>query len=159
MVAKTDITLEEAIGKEKHELALLTLRYTQVMKRLVDSAKIDPKFSPDSWGSLAEFVDTKTFERVGTWKEVVRWPNYTRLLTDWALRSEWYPRVRRVTEHNGVVFLELSEVGKYAQMTDSIYSMSVYEYNTDKKLHRLDIYMQRENVPLPSGTWEINRND
>jgi hypothetical protein len=89
----------------------------------------------------------------------VRWQDYTRLLTDWALRSEWYPRVRRITEHDGVVFLELSELGKYAQMTDSIYSISVYEYNTHKKLHRLDIYMQRENVPLPSGTWQFNGND
>jgi hypothetical protein len=68
MVAKTDITLEDAIGKEKRELALLTLRYAKEMKRLVDCAKIEPKFSPDSWGSLADFVDTETFERVGTRK-------------------------------------------------------------------------------------------
>jgi hypothetical protein len=102
-------------------------------------------------------VDVENFERVGPFKEVVNWDEYAQLLTNWASKSGWDARVRRITEHGNLVFLELTEYSTHADIDDSIYSLSVYEFNEDNKICHLDIYMQREQIPLPAGTWEVER--
>jgi hypothetical protein len=152
---KENLTLEEALAQEKGELSQLVLTYSDVMKRILDSAKGNPSFSVASWAPLAELVDVEKFERVGPFKEVVNWQEYAELLTNWSIRSGWDVRVRRITEHDNVVFLELAEFSTHADVDDSIYSLSVYELD-NKKIRHLDVYMQRENVPLPAGTWEVD---
>ena len=46
-----------------------------ITKRLVDEAK-KPGFSVDSWAPLAELVAVDEFERVGAFKETMKWPDY-----------------------------------------------------------------------------------
>jgi len=159
MKRKASMTLEEALDRETGSLAQQVLNYTKVMKDILDSAKDNPDFSADDWAPLAEMVDTENFERVGIWKEVVNWQQYVKLLTDWAALSHWEVRVRRITEQTGYAMLELHEFGEYKQhegMKDEIFSLSVYEFNEDNKLVHLDIYMQREQVKVPEGTWETD---
>jgi hypothetical protein len=60
--------------------ARTVLYYSVVIKRLVDEAK-KPGFSVDSWGPLAELVAVDEFERVGAFKEVMKWPDYVDFLT------------------------------------------------------------------------------
>jgi hypothetical protein len=53
--------------------------------------------------------------------------------------------------------MELTEFGSYKGLVpdDSIYSLSVYEFNEKSKLRHLDVYMQRENVPIAPGSWDL----
>ena len=154
---KGDRSLEEAIAQEKGPLSQLVLKYTHVMKQLLDSAKNNPDFTAESWAPLAELVDVENFERVGTFKEVVNWKEYAQLLTQWARAAEWYPRVRRITERPGLVFLELAEDYDHSGMKESIFSTSVYEFNENNKLRHLDIYMQREQIPFAQGSWDVEK--
>ena len=64
------------------------LQYSVVTKHLVDEAK-NPGFSVDNFGPLAELVSVDEFERVGAFKEVMKWPDYVGFLTNWATTSEW----------------------------------------------------------------------
>ena len=73
------------------------LDYSALMKRMVDEAK-RPGFTVDSWGPLAELIDTENFVRVGNFKEVMNWQDYIAFLTSWAGSSEWDCSFRRVTE-------------------------------------------------------------
>ena len=50
-------------------LSRKVLEYSQIMKRLVDSAR-QPGFSVESWAPLVELVAIDEFERVGNFKEV-----------------------------------------------------------------------------------------
>ena len=74
-----------------------------------------------------------------------------------AVISDWNVRLRRITEEPGYVFMELTEFGSYKGLVpdDSIYSLSVYEFNEKSKLRHLDVYMQRENVPIAPGSWDL----
>src|SRR6516164_9612830 len=86
-------------------LSRKVLDYSLVMKRLVDEAK-RPGFSVDSWAPLAAMVAVDDFERVGNFKEVMRWPDYVGFLTKWAAGADWECSFRRITEHDRVVWLE-----------------------------------------------------
>jgi hypothetical protein len=155
MADKRDLSLDEALAGESSAQARTVLNYTRVMKRLLDAAKTDPAFTAANWAPLAEFVDVNNFERVGAFKEVVRWAEYAHLLTEWAKRAQWDVRVRRITERDNVVFLELAEFARYGDLGEAIFSMSVYEFDAAQKLRHLDIYMQREPTPVPDGAWDL----
>jgi hypothetical protein len=57
---KAHMTLEEAMAKEKGTLSQLVLKYTSVMKQLLDQAKDNPGFTTKSWAPLADMVDVVT---------------------------------------------------------------------------------------------------
>jgi hypothetical protein len=156
-MGKAEMTLEEAIKCENRTLPRRVLEYSQVMKKILDSAKNNSEFSVASWDPVAALVDVDNFERVGPFKEVVNWKEYAELLTNWAIRSGWDVRVRRITEQGNLVFLELAEFSTHVDVDDSIFSLSVYEFNDDNQIFHLDIYMQREPRPLPSGTWNVDK--
>jgi hypothetical protein len=159
MKSKANMTLEEAIAQEKGQLSQIVLKFTKVMKDILDSAKNNPKFSVASWAPLTQMVDTKTFERVGIFKEVVNWQEYADLLTSWATRSSWEFRIRRISEQPGCVFLELEEFSHYKESSDAIYSLSVYEFGDGTKLRHLDVYMQRtQGQKFDSETWNVSKN-
>ena len=122
-------------------LSRVVLDYSQLMKRLVDSAN-KPGFSVDSWAPLAELVAVEEFERVGNFKEVMNWTEYVDFLTNWAPSSEWECSFKRVTEAGDTVFLELEERSRTGDFSSVVNSVSVYEFNDDGKLHHLDIYLQ-----------------
>ena len=73
------------------------LDYCLTTKRLVDEAK-EPGFSVDSWAPLAELVNVDEFERVGAFKETMKWGDYVDFLTGWATSSQWECSFRRITE-------------------------------------------------------------
>ncbi len=128
-------------------LSRKVLDYSLVMKQLVYAAK-QPGFSVESWAPLAAFVDTAAFERVGNFKEVMRWADYIGFLTQWAMTSEWEGSFKRVTENGNVVLLELEERSKVGGFSSVVNSVSVYEFNDAGKIAHLDIYLQME-MPDP----------
>lgn len=126
-------------------LARKALDYSQTMKALVDEAK-QPGFSANRWDSLASYVDTANFERVGNFKEVMRWDDYVTFLHGWAMSSEWECSFKRITENGNVVIMELEERSTVGGVSNAVNSVSVYEFNADGKLNHLDIYLQ---MPMP----------
>jgi hypothetical protein len=129
-------------------LSRTVLDYSLLMKRLVDEAK-QPGFSAASWAPLADLVAVDEFERIGNFKEVMRWPEYVEALTKWAVSSEWECSFKRITEKANLVFLELEERSKVGGYGGVVNSVSVYEFNPAGKLRHLDIYLQ---MALPEGS-------
>jgi len=123
------------------------LEYGQTVERLVAAAK-EPGFSLESWAPLAELVAVDEFVRVGNFKEVMNWQEYTSFLTNWAASSEWDCSFKRLTEANGVVFLELEERSRIGDFRSVVNSLSVYEFNPDLRIRRIDVYLQME-LPSP----------
>ncbi len=124
------------------------LDYCMTTKRLVDQAK-QPGFSADSWAPLAELVATAAFERVGAFKEVMKWPEYADFLTNWATSSEWECSFKRITETADRVFLELEEHSAIGDFSNVVNSLSVYEFDDAGKITHIDLYLQM--VPLTAG--------
>lgn len=126
-------------------LSRVVLDYSLEMKRMVDAAK-QPGFSEASWSTLASYVDTEKFIRVGNFKEVMNWAEYIAFLTRWAMHSGWKGSFKRVTESGDVVLLELEERSRVGEYTSVVNSVSVYEFGDNGKLQHLDIYLQ---MPMP----------
>lgn len=84
------------------------------------------------------------FERIGNFKEVMNWEQYTDFLTNWATASEWDGLFKRVSEVGGVVFLELEERTKMGDFESVVNSVSVYEFTADDKIRHIDVYLQME---------------
>jgi hypothetical protein len=122
-------------------LSATVLDYSTLMKRLVDEAK-QPGFTTESWAPLAELIDTENFVRVGNFKEVMNWGEYVGFLTNWAMASEWESEFKRVTEVGNVVFLELEEHSRIGDFSNSVNSVSVYEFDAGGKITRIDVYLQ-----------------
>ncbi|EHB57900.1 hypothetical protein MycrhDRAFT_0335 [Mycolicibacterium rhodesiae JS60] len=122
-------------------LSATVLDYSALMKRLVDEAK-QPGFTTESWAPLAELIDTENFVRVGNFKEVMNWAEYVSFLTNWATSSEWDSEFKRVTEVGNVVFLELEERSRIGAFSNSVNSVSVYEFDAAGKITRIDVYLQ-----------------
>ncbi|MGB3893391.1 MAG: hypothetical protein WA942_03945 [Mycolicibacter sinensis] len=121
--------------------AYTVLLYTQMVKRLADAAK-RPGFTADDWAPLAALVDTGEFERVGNFKEVMNWTQYLEFLSNWAPSSSWEASFKRVSEVDGVVFLELEERSEVGEFTSVVNSLSVYEFADDGKISHIDLYLQ-----------------
>lgn len=136
--------LQTVIGRYAG-LARKALDYTQTTKDLVDASK-QPGFSAGRWSALAALVDTRAFERVGNFKEVMTWDQYVGFLDGWARTSDWECSFKRVTEHGNIVLLELEERSTIHGATTAVNSVSVYEFDGDGKIRHLDIYLQ---MPLP----------
>lgn len=117
------------------------LEYSALMKRMVDEAK-KPGFSAESWAPLAELIDTENFVRVGNFKEVMNWQEYVGFLTGWASSSEWDCSFKRVTESGNTVFLELEERSRIGDFSNSVNSLSVYEFADDGRIVHIDVYLQ-----------------
>ena len=117
------------------------VQYAVTTKRLVDAAK-QPGFGVEGWAPLADLVVADEFERVGNFKEVMNWSEYVGFLTNWAANSEWDGLFKRVSEVDGVVFLELEERSRIGDFTSVVNSMSVYEFTDDDKIRHIDVYLQ-----------------
>jgi hypothetical protein len=138
--------VEDVIGEYTGN-ARTVLEYGLIVSRMMDAAK-KPGFDRTSWAPLAELVDVGNFERVGNFKETMRWDDYLDFLTPWAMSSEWKCSFKRVTERENTVFLELEEHAKTGDFSNVVNSISVYEFNDAGKIHHIDVYLQME--PLPA---------
>ncbi|EFG75431.1 hypothetical protein HMPREF0591_4531 [Mycobacterium parascrofulaceum ATCC BAA-614] len=132
--------VEDVIGSHTGR-ARTVLQYCDTTKRLVDAAK-KPGFSVDSWGPLAELVAVGEFERVGAFKEVMRWPDYVEFLTQWATSSQWECSFKHITDAGGRVFLELEERSEVGDFRSVVNSLSVYDFAEDGKIRHIDLYLQ-----------------
>ncbi len=117
------------------------LEYTVTVKRLADAAK-EPGFTEANWAPLAELVATEEFERVGNFKEVMNWSEYTGFLTAWAASSQWDASFKRVTEAGGRVYLELEETSSVGDFESVVNSLSVYEFDEADRIAHIDLYLQ-----------------
>ena len=132
--------LDDVIG-DYTGLSRKILDYSALMKRMVDEAK-QPGFSAESWGPLADLIDTENFVRVGNFKEVMNWQECVAFLTGWASSSEWDCSFKRVTESGNTVFLELEERSRIGDFSNSVNSASIYEFNDAGKITRIGVYLQ-----------------
>ncbi|MBP2452469.1 hypothetical protein [Mycolicibacterium lutetiense] len=119
----------------------VALEYAVRTKRIVDSAK-QSGFGQESWAPLAELLALDEFERIGNFKEVMDWPQYVEFLTNWAVSAEWDGLFKRVSEVDGVVFLELEERSRMGDFESVVNSVSVYEFTADDKVRHIDVYLQ-----------------
>lgn len=145
MVAKIMKDVSEVV-RQYSGLSRVVLEYSLTMKRLVDAAK-SPGFSEESWEPLAKFVAVDEFRRVGNFLEVMTWRDYVAFLTKWAKGSEWECSFKRVSENDGVVFLELEERSRVGEHASVVNSCSIYEFDELGKLRHLDIYLQMKPMP------------
>lgn len=124
----------------------VVLEYSQLMGQLVEQAK-QPGFSEASWAPLEEMIAVDEFSRIGNFKEQMNYAEYVAFLTGWAMSSDWECSFKRVTEHDGVVFLELEERSRFGDFSSVVNSISVYEFNAAGKIRHIDIYLQMELPP------------
>jgi hypothetical protein len=158
MKPKANLTLDQAVAQEKSPLSKIVLQWDVLTRDIVNSAKTRQNFGTRDWDPLAEIVDVKNFKRVGASMEIVpNWNDYCDLLSPWARKCSWDITVRRLTEQPGVVFQELIEFGTYVDSGHKhiCHSLSVFEFNDQNKICHLDVYLQREDTPLPPGVWDV----
>ncbi len=127
------------------------LEYSQITKRLVDSAK-QPGFTVESWAPLAELIAVDDFVRIGPFKEVMNWAEYAQFLTNWATSADWDCSFQRITETPDLVFLELEERSRVGDFDSVVNTVSVYEFDAADKVRRIAVYLQMElpNTAVPS---------
>jgi hypothetical protein len=120
-------------------LTLRVLEYERAIKRLVAGTT-----DQDNWTSLAEFVAVEDFERLGTFLEVQDWGQYTTMLTQWASATESFETtVRRISEVGDLVYYEIEERHFRGNKVNVINSMTVFEFDTQQKIRRLNVYLQQ----------------
>lgn len=137
-----DAVVDEYTGLER-----TVLEYGRVVEKLVTAAK-EPGFGVDGWAPLGELVAVDEFVRVGNFKEVMNWQEYTSFLTNWATSAEWGCSFKRISQAADVVFLELEERSKVGTFESVVNSLSVYEFTADGRIRRIDVYLQME-LPSP----------
>jgi hypothetical protein len=115
------------------------LEYEWSMRQLVPSVK-----TPADWAPLAELVAEGEFTRVGTFLEVQDWRQYTEMLTQWATAIDSFETtLRRVSELANRVYYEIEERHYRGDNIGVVNSMTVFEFNDDGRIRRLDVYLQQ----------------
>jgi hypothetical protein len=120
-------------------LTTRVLEYQDLTKRLAPSAR-----TPEDWAPLAELVAVEEFQRVGTFLEVQTWPEYTEMLTRWGSGIDRFDTtVRRVDELPRRVYFEVEERHHRGSAVTVVNSLSIFEFNEESKISRLDVYLQQ----------------
>jgi hypothetical protein len=102
------------------------------------------------WEELSDCVATDQFKRVGAYLEELNWDEYLRFLTQWAGGGTRFEMtVFRISEIGDAVFKEIEERHYRGDEFIRKNVMSVYRFNADRKIVRLDIYEQAHD----SGQW------
>ena len=141
------LAAREAARASAGPLAARVFRYNELIEQVVAAAK-QPGFSADHWRVLEEVIDPVKFERVGNYREVMDWPSYIAMLTQWGTTTAFWSNFRRISEAGRCVFLELEEHNTPPSGDESIAnSLSLYEFDEHDRLVHLDIYLQY----LPPG--------
>ena len=134
---------EIAVAAQRYTgLSRKALDYGLFQKRIMDRARDkNSGYSAEEWLGLKEFV-AESFERIGTFKEVMTFDDMIRFLQGWSPTSDWEGSFKRVTEHDNVVILELEERVTYNGEQNVVNTVSIYEYTSEGKLRHLDVYIQ-----------------
>ena len=113
-------------------------RYNRLMQQLADRSR-QPGFAKSDWHELEEVVSPAEFRRFGNFLDQQDWEKYIDLLHAWAPTSKSFTtNFRRMTDHEGLVFVELEEIHD----AGAVNSIALYELNDSGKIVRLHIYLQ-----------------
>jgi hypothetical protein len=125
-------------------LSRKVLQYSESFLRIVERLK-QPGFSEADWAPLEELVDVKNFRRLGVFltdrAELSNWAQYKQLITQYGGMTRWEGTLRRITEVPGLVYLELEERNTRDGVTDVSHTVTIYEFNSTGRLHKLDVYV------------------
>jgi hypothetical protein len=125
-------------------LSRKVLQYSENFLRIVNKIK-QPDFSDADWAPLEELVDVRNFQRVGVFltnqAEVSNWQQYKALITQYGGATAWEGTLRRITEVQGLVFLELEERNTRDGVTDVSNTVTIYKFNDAGRLGNLDVYV------------------
>jgi hypothetical protein len=121
------------------------IAYQDTVKGLVSSAT-----TPQDWvAPLGEFIAADEFERTGPFLDVQNFTQYTEMVNGWAQGTQDFDTtVRRVSELPLRVYFEVEERHQIGDTNLVVNSMSVFEFNDDEKIRRLDVFLQQ---PPPTG--------
>ncbi len=125
-------------------LSRKVLQYSENFLRIVNKIK-QSGCSDADWAPLEEIVDVKNFQRVGVFltnqAEVSNWQQYKGLITQYGGATAWEGTLRRITEVQGLVFLELEERNTRDGVTDVSNTVTIYKFNNAGRLSKLDVYV------------------
>lgn len=100
------------------------------------------------WAPLRDLIAVEEFERVGPFRDALDWQGYVQLLCQWLNHSEgWDPVMKLRVEADGVVFMQCEEMITNGDRVDPFYSLSIYRFNDQGKIKRLEVYMQQPQQP------------
>jgi hypothetical protein len=106
--------------------------------------------SPTDWEPLTEFLDPKTFKRVGAYLEQLDWPAYRNFLTGWVAGGTRFEMTMfHISEVGDSVFQEIEERHYRGDEFIRKNVIAVYRFNDQNKIIHLDIYEQARD----SGQW------
>ncbi len=115
------------------------LEYDRALQRLVAEMR-----DPADWAPLAEYVAVQDFERVGTFLEVQNWNEYTEMLTRWVSATDSFETTpRRISETGALVYYEIEERHFRGDNVNVINSMTVFEFDANDRIRRLNVYLQQ----------------
>lgn len=125
-------------------LSRKVLEYSSQFSRLVNKLKTGGVSDAD-WEPFADIVNTTTFERVGVFlgaqAEVIDWEKYKEYISLYGGATDWEGTLRNITEKDSRVILELEERNTRNGETDVSNTVTIYEFDQDKKLVHLDVYV------------------
>jgi hypothetical protein len=125
--------------EEAGPLTRKVLDYEKTIKKLVSGAT-----APADWAPLGDFVAVDKFERVGTFREVQTWQQYTEMLSQWASSTaKFETTVRRVSELPGLVYFEIEERHFRGDAVHVLNSLTVFGFDAAGKIRHLDVYLQQ----------------
>ncbi len=129
-------------------LSRIVFRYGE----MIESRAMAAGSSAADWEALSELVAVDSFERVGAYMEVMRWPEYVSFLTQWAGTTRFEMTIFRVTEAGRVVIQEIEE--RHYRGEDFIRKnvVAIYEFDASDRICHLDIYEQARD----SGRWIVD---
>ena len=115
------------------------LSYTETMKRLVPVVR-----AAKDWAPLTEFVALDKFQRVGVFREIQDWQQYTEMLTRWASGIDSFETsLLRVSELPDLVYYEVEERHHVSGGVRVVNSLTVFEFDPGTKIRHLDVYLQQ----------------
>jgi hypothetical protein len=120
-------------------LAASALRYVEGVKQIARGAKL-ADHDIAAWDRLAPLVATSDFLLVGRGKQELDWPAAIASMDRWARGCEFSSMLLRLEEANGLVFMQLDEQATAQGQTRRLQTMTVFEFDGDGKIRRLDAY-------------------
>jgi hypothetical protein len=120
------------------------IAYSEAFTTLAEKAKQGPLTDAD-WEPIEQLVDVAAFVREGVFlgprAEVIDWPTYRHYVTQYGGNTAWEGTLRRITETDGRVILELTERNIRDGHIDVSNTVTIYEFNDAGKLRHLDVYV------------------
>jgi hypothetical protein len=120
-------------------LTIRVLEYERTMKDLVPTAT-----SPSDWEPLTDFIDTGSFERIGTFLERQDWAQYRQMLVRWASSIDSFETtVKRISELPPLVYYEIEERHRRGEAVNTVNSLTVFEFDGQARIRHLAVYLQQ----------------